>query len=44
MTARPFPTQSEDFNEWYNQLVVRAELAGRVRLGRLIPGKDRAHG
>ncbi len=27
MTARPFPTQSEDFNEWYNQLVLKAELA-----------------
>ena len=30
---KPFPSQSEDFNEWYNQLVVRAELAdyGPVR-------------
>ena len=27
MTARPFPTRSEDFNEWYNQLVLKAELA-----------------
>ncbi len=27
MTSRPFPTQSEDFNEWYNQLVLKAELA-----------------
>ena len=27
MTSRPFPAQSEDFNEWYNQLVLKAELA-----------------
>ena len=27
MAARPFPTRSEDFNEWYNQLVLKAELA-----------------
>jgi prolyl-tRNA synthetase len=27
LTARPFPTRSEDFNEWYNQLVLKAELA-----------------
>ena len=27
MTTRPFPTRSEDFNEWYNQLVLKAELA-----------------
>ena len=24
---KPFPSQSEDFNEWYNQLVLKAELA-----------------
>ncbi len=27
MTTRPFPTRSEDFNEWYTQLVLKAELA-----------------
>ena len=27
MTTRPFPTRAEDFNEWYNQLVLKAELA-----------------
>src|SRR5438046_9560750 len=27
MTSRPFPTRSEDFSEWYNQLVLKAELA-----------------
>jgi prolyl-tRNA synthetase len=27
LTARPFPTRAEDFNEWYNQLVLKAELA-----------------
>jgi prolyl-tRNA synthetase len=27
LTSRPFPAQSEDFNEWYNQLVLKAELA-----------------
>src|SRR5436190_20156597 len=27
MTSRPFPTRAEDFNEWYNQLVLKAELA-----------------
>jgi prolyl-tRNA synthetase len=27
LTARPFPSRSEDFNEWYNQLVLKAELA-----------------
>jgi prolyl-tRNA synthetase len=27
LTNRPFPTRSEDFNEWYNQLVLKAELA-----------------
>jgi prolyl-tRNA synthetase len=27
LTSRPFPPQSEDFNEWYNQLVLKAELA-----------------
>lgn len=25
--TRPFPTRAEDFNEWYNQLVLKAELA-----------------
>jgi prolyl-tRNA synthetase len=24
---KPFPSQAEDFNEWYNQLVLKAELA-----------------
>jgi len=24
---KPFPSQSEDFNEWYNQLVLKAEMA-----------------
>ena len=23
----PLPTRAEDFNEWYNELVLRAELA-----------------
>jgi prolyl-tRNA synthetase len=27
LTARPFPSRLEDFNEWYNQLVLKAELA-----------------
>ena len=27
MTENKLPTRSEDFNEWFNQLVLRAELA-----------------
>jgi len=27
LTENKLPTRSEDFNEWYNQLVLRAELA-----------------
>ena len=27
MADKPFPSQSEDFNEWYNQLVLKAEMA-----------------
>ncbi len=27
MTDQKLPTRAEDFAEWYNQLVLRAELA-----------------
>ena len=27
MDEKKLPTQEEDFSEWYNQLVLRAELA-----------------
>ena len=27
MADKPFPSQAEDFNEWYNQLVLKAEMA-----------------
>jgi prolyl-tRNA synthetase len=27
MSERKLPSRSEDFSEWYNQLILRAELA-----------------
>ena len=31
MAERKLPTRSEDFSEWYNQVVLRAELTDYAR-------------
>ena len=44
MADMKLPTRSEDFSEWYNQLVLRAELAdesrGCVEIALLIVGHE----